>query len=130
MLLKSFDSEKILYKSIDTMCNSNEAVNYPVKSSKILNSFKPLNLSYPMHTLRKGTLVMLFKNLKPLKMCDGIRIQIKVLHKNMIEAIILTRCTWNTVFAPRISLTINDTPLPLPLISHQSMLFYDDGAKL
>lgn len=54
---------------------------------------------------------MLLRNLKPPKLCNGTRLQVKALHKNVIEATILTGCAQGeSVFVPRIPLIPNDLP--------------------
>jgi len=35
---------------------------------------------------------MLLRNLYPPKLCNGTRLQVKALHKNVIEAIVITGC--------------------------------------
>lgn len=108
ILLKSFDGEEKIYKSIDTPCHADDATNYPVE---FLNSLKPAGLPYHRLALRKGTPVMLLRNLKPPKLCNGTRLQVKALHKNLVEAVILTGCArGETVFVPRIPLMPNDLP--------------------
>lgn len=108
ILLKFFDGEEMIYKSIDTVCNADEAVNYPVE---FLNSLNPPGLPYHKLTLRKGSPVMLLRNLKPPKLCNGTRLQVRTMHKNLIEATILSGCAQgDTVFVPRIPLIPNDLP--------------------
>jgi hypothetical protein len=76
----------VLYKSIDIVCDATEAANY---STEFLNS---LDLSgMPPHNLqlKVGSPVILFHNLNPLRLCNGMRLVIKKLMKNVIEAVIL-----------------------------------------
>lgn len=52
---------------------------------------------------------MLLRNLNPPKLCNGTRLQVKVLHKNVIEAMIFTgKYEGETVFIPRIPLITLD----------------------
>lgn len=54
---------------------------------------------------------MLLRNLKPPKLCNGTKLQVKALHKNLIEANILTECAQGEkVFVPRIPLIPIDLP--------------------
>jgi len=86
----------------------NDATNYPVE---FLNSLKPPGMAYNKLILRVGTLIMLLRNFKPLKLCNGTRFKVKALHRNIVEATILTGfAKGETVFVPRIPLIPSDHP--------------------
>ncbi|GBP65152.1 hypothetical protein EVAR_48629_1 [Eumeta japonica] len=59
---------KGIYTSIDTLVNSDDAINYPVE---LLNSLKPPGLPYHRLILRVGTLIMFLRNLKPPNCATG-----------------------------------------------------------
>lgn len=63
MLSKSFEGEEMLYSSIDTVVNPDEAVHYPVQ---FLNTQNLSGFPYHKLLLRVGTPVMLLRNIKPL----------------------------------------------------------------
>lgn len=108
ILLNSFEGQQIVYNSIDTVVNTDDAVNYPVE---FLNTMNPPGLPYHKLLLRVGTPIMLLRNLKPPKLCNGTRLQVKALHRNVVEAIILTGpAQGETVFVPRIPLIPNNLP--------------------
>jgi ATP-dependent DNA helicase PIF1 len=76
----------VSYKSIDTVCDATEAVNYPTEfiNSLDLPGMPPHDLQ-----LKVGSLVILLRNLNPPQLYIGTRLVIKKLMKNVIKAIIL-----------------------------------------
>jgi hypothetical protein len=76
----------VSYKSIDTVCDATEAVNY------LTEFLYSLDLpGMPLHNLqlKVGSPVILLRNLNPPRLCNATRLVIKKLMKNVIEAIIL-----------------------------------------
>jgi ATP-dependent DNA helicase PIF1 len=54
---------------------------------------------------------MLLRNLNPSKLCNGTRLQIRVLRRNVIEATVFTGCAeGETVFIPSIPIIPSDYP--------------------
>lgn len=108
MLLESFKEKESEYLSIGTVLNTDDAIFYPVE---FLNFLDPPG--FPPHklTLKPGVPIMLLRNLKPPKLCNGTRLRIKNLQKNIIEGTILTGCSrGETVFIPRIPLIPSEYP--------------------
>ncbi|XP_022182202.1 uncharacterized protein LOC111042018 [Myzus persicae] len=90
------------------MVNIDNATKYPVE---FLNSLKPTGVPYDRIILRVGTPIVLLRNLKPPKLCNGTRLKVKALHRNIVEATILTGCAkGETVFVLRTPLILNDLP--------------------
>lgn len=106
--LKLFEGEEMFYCSVDSTTNIDEAVQYPVE---FLNTLIPPG--FPPHRLhlKVGAPIMLLRNLCPPKLCNGTRLQVKSLHKNLIEATIITgSARRETVLIPRIPLIPSDYP--------------------
>jgi len=70
---KNFEVQQVLtgglvsYKSIDTVCNTNETVNYPAKFLNLLNL-----LGMPLHhlQLKVESPIIFHRNLNPPRLCN------------------------------------------------------------
>lgn len=107
-LLKSFEGTERTYKSVDSVLHMEDAVHYPVE---FLNTLNPPGLTTHSLHLKVGAPVMLLRNLNPPKLCNGTRLKITVLQKNVIEATVFTGCArGESVLIPRIPLIPSDYP--------------------
>ncbi|XP_015602996.1 uncharacterized protein LOC107271468 [Cephus cinctus] len=106
---QSLPHDLVLYKSIDTVCDANEAVNY------LTEFFNSLDLpGMPPHLLRLNveSPVILLRNLNPARLCNGTPLVIKKLMKNIIEATILNgKFQAENVLLPRIPMIPTGVPI-------------------
>lgn len=72
-------------------------------------SITPAGLPPHILSLKIGSPIMVVRNLKPPKLCNGTRLQITNMRPNLIEAIIITGSySGETVFIPRIPMIPSD----------------------
>ncbi|KAG8239490.1 hypothetical protein J437_LFUL019013 [Ladona fulva] len=96
------------YKSIDTVLDDEQALNYP---TEFPNSLEPPGIPPHKLILKRGSVILLLRNIDPPKLYNGTRICLKHLMLNVIEATILTgNSKAENVFIPRIPLIPSDIP--------------------
>ncbi|GFU49356.1 ATP-dependent DNA helicase [Trichonephila clavipes] len=108
-MLDKIPGESQMYLSINTVCNLDEAVNYP---TEFLNSISVPGLPPHKLELKIGVPFILLRNLNPPKLCNGTRLRVMSLQKNVIEGRIISGCgKGEIVFIPRIPIIPSNFPL-------------------
>lgn len=98
----------VTYKSVDTITNQDDVVNYP---TEFLNSLDLPRL--PPHTLqlKVGVPIIMLRNINQPRLCNGTRLVVKKLMNNVIEATILSgKFKGENVLIPRIPMIPPDLP--------------------
>lgn len=108
-ILNQLPGETVQYKSIDTVTEENETVNFP---TEFLNSLEPHGIPSHILKMKIGTPLMIIRNINPPKLRNRTRVVIKNLTPNLIEAIILDgKYKGEIVLIPRIPMITTDSSI-------------------
>ncbi|XP_069171785.1 uncharacterized protein [Procambarus clarkii] len=108
IIQSNIKSEAVTYKSVDTVVEADEAVNYP---TVFLNSLDLPGIPPHVLQLNIGVPIIMLRNINQPKLCNGTRLAVKIFISNVIEAAILTGpLKGEDVLIPRIPMIPTDMP--------------------
>lgn len=96
------------FKSVDTVINQDEIVNYP---TEFLNSLELPELPPHNLQLKVGLVIIMLRNINQTRLCNGTRLAVKKLMNNVIEATIIKgKYKREDVLIPRIPMIPTNLP--------------------
>ncbi|XP_027905618.1 ATP-dependent DNA helicase PIF1-like [Vigna unguiculata] len=115
-MLSLLGGEEVTYLSSDTPCQSDEQdeVQFEWFTSEFLNDIKCSGIPNHKLKLKTGVPIMLLRNIDQAKgLCNGTRLQVNRLGKNVISATVITgKNIGDKIFIPRMDLVSSDSGLP------------------
>ncbi|XP_027938803.1 ATP-dependent DNA helicase RRM3-like [Vigna unguiculata] len=115
-MLSLLGGEEVTYLSSDTPCQSHEQdeVQSEWFTSEFLNDIKCSGIPNHKLKLKTGVPIMLLRNIDQAKgICNGTRLQVNHLGKNVISATVITgKNIGDKIFIPRMDLVPSDLGLP------------------
>ncbi|GBN61688.1 hypothetical protein AVEN_217224-1 [Araneus ventricosus] len=111
-VLVCLPGETVVYEAVDDIVSddSNDRLTFPVE---FLNSLTPTGMPPYKLNLKPGCIIMLLRNLAPTEgLCNGTRLIVTKLQRNIIEAKRIGSVNGETYFIPRIPLNPSDSNMP------------------
>ncbi|XP_059142029.1 uncharacterized protein LOC131929706 [Physella acuta] len=108
-VLKLIPTDEVTFTSVDSNVTDDPAdeLSFPVE---FLNSLTPTGMPSHKLKIKIGSVVMLLRNLMPARvLCNGTRLTVTSIHRNVLECKTIAAATSQTVLIPRISLTPSDS---------------------
>ncbi|GFW08402.1 ATP-dependent DNA helicase [Trichonephila clavipes] len=120
---KQLQWQEYAYKSMNSILNDDEAVQYPIE---FLNSLQTPDLQAHNLILNVGAPIMLIRNIDAPRLCNGTRLIVKKLTQHVIQATVLTGCAkGENVFIPRKYLSFSRTTPYNSRVPFETVLCYD-----
>ena len=108
-ILQTLPGEEKTFKSIDTVINEDETVNFP---TEFLNSINMPGMPQHLLQLKVGASVVLMRNLEAPNLCNGTRLRIISMSEYLICAKVLTGpITGEEVLIPKIPIIPQNVPV-------------------
>ncbi|GBM82795.1 hypothetical protein AVEN_139442-1 [Araneus ventricosus] len=111
-VLACLPGETVVYEAVDDIASDdpNDRLTFPVE---FLNSLTPTGMPPYKLNSKPGCIIMLLRNLAPTKvLCNGTRLIVTKLQRNIIEAKRIGSANSETYFIPRIPLIPSDSNMP------------------
>ncbi|GBN90842.1 hypothetical protein AVEN_35731-1 [Araneus ventricosus] len=111
-VLACLPGETVVYEAVDDIVSddSNDRLTFPVE---FLNSLTPTGMPPYKLNLKPGCVIMLLRNLAPTEgLCNGTRLIVTKLQRNVIEAKRIGSVNGETYFIPRIPLNPSNSNMP------------------
>ena len=122
IVLQQVPGDANLYKSVDSVPDTSEAVQYPIE---FLNSLELPGVLSHLLRLKVCAPIMILRNLNPLKLCNFTRLVVKQLLPHVIEATILTGVgKGEDDFIPRIPIIRSNLPFQFKRLQFPIKLSY------
>jgi len=119
-IVRRIESEEYIYESVDSTASEAEEdkISFPLE---YLYSLTPAGLPPHVLKLRRGTVVMLLRNLNIAEgLCNGTRLVVRELRPHVLRCIVLTGQQYGQeVMLPRITLESQDPFIPFSLRRRQ-----------
>ncbi|GBM29649.1 hypothetical protein AVEN_125296-1 [Araneus ventricosus] len=111
-VLACLPGETVVHEAVDDIVSGdpNDRLTFPVE---FLNSLTPTGIPPYKLNLKTGCIIMLLRNLAPIKgLCNGTRLIVTKLQRNIIEAKRIGSENGETYFIPQIPLIPSDSNMP------------------
>ncbi|XP_043474034.1 uncharacterized protein LOC122506104 [Leptopilina heterotoma] len=120
-ILEKLEGKEIVYYNIDSHIDNDSKDINNIVPVEFLNSITPDGLPPHKLSLKVGSIIMLLRNMNLVQgLCNGTRLVVRSLLKNVISAEIITgKSKGEIVFIPRIDLSPSQDAFPFKMVRRQ-----------